>query len=739
MQKLIREMRRRNVLRVATAYALVAWIIIEAGSVLLPTFGASERFFQLYVIAVIAGFVIAIVMAWIFEWTPEGVRLDRNVDKQNTTDSSPRQKTNTAIIALLVIALTVSITFNITGLRQDLAHNATIGRSIAVLPFTSLSNDPDNILFADGIHDDLLNRIGGIQSLTVISRQSVMPYRDTRASLRQIADDLNVDTILSGTVQRIGDNVRINLQLVDPLTNQQLWSDSYDRQLTLQNIFSIQSEVSGAVANALQARLTQEEQVRMAVVPTRDLRAYRLYKEGKSNLYRRERDAILAAREQFNEAVALDPNYAEAYAGIAESNLLLFTNHAEISQSQAVAVTELNIERALQLNPELADAYAIRGLLNATLWNKTRVGSGNIEAEAAFRRAIELNPNHASAYMWFASLRDSEDKLDEAIVLYQKSLELDPLGRIPYSNLPLIYAKRGRSEEAMKLWLDALRIHNDWPTIYEYVAVQLLGLGRFDEAYAWNQKAIQVGSDAIASASMSVNILVEFGEFERAMQELGAIPPDHPLAALAYAYRELLKGRYAESHAMFVAAIDREILHAPLLYTLAADSALLAGDLESTRKYTLLANPLLSTDAELKVDRVNARDVVKLAYLEQRDGHAARAALLLNEALKAIGEWPRTGTFGYGIRDVQIYSLLGRTEDAVNAFREALDEGFRGSLFFDTWPLELDPFIDSIRNDPRYKQMLIELDGYVEVMRQSLLEAERTGSLDELRTRVERT
>jgi TolB-like protein/tetratricopeptide (TPR) repeat protein len=739
MQNLIAEMRRRNVLRVATAYALVAWIIIEAGSVLLPTFGASEQFFQLYVIAVIAGFIVAIVLAWVFEWTPEGVRLDRNVDRTDPRPVRSAQKSNYVIIGLLAVALAVSITFNVTGIRQDAMPDPASGRSIAVLPFTSLSNDPDNELFADGIHDDLLTKIGGIKSLTVISRPSVMAYRNSNASLRKIASDLGVETILNGTVQRVGDNVRVNLQLIDPETDRRLWTESYDRRLSAQNIFSIQSEISGAVANALKATLTREEQVRIATMPTRDLRAYRLYKEGKSNIYRRQRDAILAAREQFNEAAALDPGYAEAYAGIAESNLLLFINHAFMPASEAIAITELNLDRALELNPELAEAHAIRGLLKSTLWSKTRVGDGNIEAEASFRRAIELNPNLVSAYMWFASLRDSEERLDEAISLYQKSLELDPLGRIPYSNLPLIYAKRGEADEAMKLWLEAVRIHSEWPTIYEYISVQLWGLGRLDEAFAWNQMAMQLGDDPTIGGNMNIGIMFEFGELERALAEIDKMTEDHPFFELGAAFRVLLEGRFAEAHTLFVEAIDSERLPASVLYTLASDTALLAGNLPAAKLYTLQANPILTTDAELKIDRTNARDVVKLAYIEQRQGHGARAAVMLDAALEGMREWPRLGTFGYGIRDVQIFALLGRTEDAINAFREALDQGFRSSLIFDGWPLAADPYIDSIRSDPRFLQMQAELDSYIEAMHQSLLDAEYSGSLDELRARVDIT
>ncbi|HEX9851632.1 MAG TPA: tetratricopeptide repeat protein, partial [Woeseiaceae bacterium] len=508
MQSFIAELKRRNVIRVATAYALAAWIIIEAGSVLLPTFGASERFFKLYVVAVIGGFVVSVVFAWVFELTPDGVRLDRNVDRAAPVDPAARQKMNYAIIALLVIALAVSITFNVTGLRSDEAATDADGRSIAVLPFTSRSEDPENRLFADGIHDDLLTKLANIKALKVTSRTSVMGYRDQDRKLRDIAAELGVDTILEGAVQRVGDNVRINLQLIDARSDEHLWAQTYDRPLTIQNIFSIQSEISEAVANALQATLSPDEQVRMAVVPTRDLRAYRLFTEAKRNLYERRLETIRTARNQFQEAISLDPQYADAHAGLAESTLLLLINHQDLPEAEAVAVAQASIDRALELDPNLSDAYAILGLLKSTVWGHTRFGSENIEAEAAFRRAISLNANHASAHMWFAALRDGEERLDEAIELYQRSMELDPLARIPYSNLPTIYAKRGQSEEALQLWLEAIRIHSEWPTVYEYIAVQLWGLGRLDEAYAWHQKAIEVGNGVTTGGHTNIGLLI---------------------------------------------------------------------------------------------------------------------------------------------------------------------------------------------------------------------------------------
>ena len=735
MRKFISELRRRNVLRIAAAYALSAWIIIEAGSVLLPTFGASERFFQGYVVAVVAGFVVAVVFAWIFEWTPEGVKLDRNVDRRAPAVRRSRQSMNYAIIALLIVALMVSITFNVAD--NGTGDTGVPPRSIAVIPFESRSNNPDNELLADGIHDDLLTRLANIKTLKVISRTSVMEYRNTKKNARQISEELGIESILGGTVQRIGDSVRINLQLIDAETDEYLWAQTYDRRLTMENIFSIQSEISEAVAAALKTTLTPDEQVRVAAAPTDDLRAYRLYKEATQNLYLRRLETLRTARQQFEEAVALDPEYAEAHAGLAESVLLLWNNHNDLSENEAIAATEASLERALELDPALADAYAILGLLRSTLWLNDRMGNENVDAEAAFRRAIALNANHASAYMWFASLRNNEERLDEAIDLYQQAMELDPLARIPYVNLPLIYAKRGEDRAAMRLWLEAARIHNEWPTVYQYIATHLWGMGRLDEAYAWYRKSAEVDEDPLAGGNVDVGILVDLGEFEKATAALDSFPDDHSFAPAVAGYKVLIDGDYRAASEHFASLIENEIGPAKLLYNVASDSALLAGDFENARKYALAADPLLSSDAADTIDRETARNAVKLAFIHLRQGQNQQARQLLNGSLEAIRDLPRLGTFGFGIRDVQIYALLGRKDDALNAFREALDAGYRGSTMFDGWPLAVDPYLDDIRNEQRFIAMVDELDGHLDLMRNRLSEAEAAGNLDSLRARAE--
>ena len=742
MITLVSELRRRNVLRVAAAYALAAWIFIEAGSVLLPTFGASEGTFQTYVIVVLAGFVISIVFAWIFEVTPEGVKLDKDVDRAAPTDRRSRQTMNYALIGLLILALAVSITFNVTGIRdQDSAPlvSNTI-KSIAVLPFASRSSNPDNIIFADGIHDDILTKLAKIAALKVISRTSVMEYRDTTKNVRQIGRELGVDTILSGTVQRVGDNVRIYMTLIDAESDSNLWADSFDRQFTMQSIFTLQSEISESVSGALRAKLTPAEQQRIATIPTRDLRAYNRYHEARENLSYRRRETLLDARALFEEAVLLDPDYAEAHAGLAENILLLMINHSAIPFDDAVELAQSELDRALSLDPDLADAHAVQGLLHTHVWTRTnRMGQDNIAAETSFRTAIALNPNHASAHMWFASLRDSEDRLDEAITLYQQAMDLDPLARIPFSNLPMIYAKQGHHREALELWVNAVDIHPEWPTVYEYIAMHLMGMGRLDEAFAWNHKATELTTDPFVGGNISVGIYYTFGEIEKAKALLNAFPDDHPMAGLVDGFHLLIDEDITAALRYFEQLIESGTVPAKYVYDIASDTALLANELDLARKFTLLKNPVLASDAELQVDRYTAGNVIRLAYIHKETGNEKRAFELLSATLPVVQELPRLGTFGHGIRDVQIFALLGRTEDALATLREAVDAGYRSALMQDNWPLEQDPYLKTIRDDPRFTVILNDIQQYVDIMRINLERAQSSGNWDSLTARATST
>jgi TolB-like protein/Flp pilus assembly protein TadD len=738
MNSLFDELRRRNVLRLAATYALVAWILIEAGSVLLPTFGVPEWFFRAYVITIFAGFIVALVLAWLFEVTPDGVKLDGEVDH----DAQPpknRSKSNTIIIALLVIALGVSITFNVTGVRESdsVAPVAAVesNLSIAVLPFTSRSDDPDNQYFADGIHDDLLTRLADIDSLRVISRTSVNEYRDTTKNLREIGAELGAATIVEGAVQRSGDQVRITVQLIDASSDEHIWADSYDRALTISNIFHIQSEISSQIASALRAALTPDEEIRLAVMPTDSIEALSLYSAARNNLYLRRFDTLIEARRQFERAIELDPNYAQAYAGLAETILVTLSNHSSIEIAEANELAGAAIEKALAIDDQLAEAYAAKGLLESGNSKFFGGAENNAAAAAAFERASELNPNLANSYVWYAALHQAEGRIEEAIDMLTTAMEIDPLGRIPYINLPGFYSMRGDNDKAIQLLLKATSIFPDWPTPYIYIAQQLRGLGRLDEAVAWTAVAQTMTDDPMVGRE-SIGVLIEFGDTDRMQEFMDRFGTDHPMYPIGVGFGLFTNNEFEQAIEVFESLSTVSEMQAQLAYPMIAMAALVLRDYEKAKDYLIRANPQLASDADTVVDRKNLDAAIMLAFAMRQTSEDRPASRLLNQAWDVVQEMPRIGVAGHGIADVHILAIQGRKEAALDALRSAIDEGFVSLMSYEYWTLDQAVFVDSLRDDPRFEAMRLELHEIIDAMRQNVHEADESGNWDMLLDRV---
>ena len=730
------ELKRRNVLRVAAAYALVAWILIEAGSVLLPTFGAPEWFFRVYVIIVAAGFIVSLIFAWVFEITPDGVKLDRDVDRE-TDRTRGNSRLNVGIIALLVVALGVSLTFNLTGMRERHEEQTATERrdSVAVLPFLSLSSDPDNRFFADGIHADLLTRLSEADSLRVISGTSVAEYRDTTKNVRQIGQELGVSTIVEGAVQRSGDQVRIMVQLVDARRDEPIWSDSFDRALTMQNVFAIQSEISSKIAGSLRAAMTPDEQERLARTPTTNIEAYAQYVQGRINLYQRRFETLLEARGQFERAVDLDPDYAEAYAALAETVIVLFINHNALTAGEAFSVSEAAAQKALELDPELAEAFAVRGLIEYSHWKQTKDDERIQNAAASFEQALTLNPNLANGYVWYSAVHDSLLQTDQAIAMLLKAIEIDPLGRIPYLNLPGMYAAQGDSDRAIQIWLKAMALFPDWPSPIEYLAEHLERLGRLDEALAWYQQAEPLASDPMSGAR-TISIYNDFGIDEPIEEWLASIPAEHPLFPLGQGYQLFARGDYTEALEVFESLPNIDDMPTEFIYPIMAVSSVFLDDYDNAYEYMARGYPVLVSDATNVVTPHNAGRAILLAYIQQKRGKDNLATRLLEEAEVAVAGMPRLGRSGHGIRDVQILVLQGRKEAALDRLRDAIDEGFVSLSGFEIWGLEIDPLLAPLRGEPRYQAMLSEIGRQIDFMRQNVEAAAATGNWESLRSRV---
>ncbi len=295
MAGLFEELKRRNVVRVGIAYLIAAWLVLQVIDLVLENVPAPPWVMQVILLLTAVGFPFALLFAWAFELTPEGLKRERDVDRSKSITPQTGRKLDRLIIVVLVIAVGILLTDRIwlrdAGQEEPAAQVTTTEpssqssrRSIAVLPFANRSNAADDVFFVDGIHDDILTQLAKISALKVISRTSVAQYRDTEKTMRVIGGELDVATIMEGSVQRAGNRVRINVQLIDADTDEHLWAEVYDRELTVANIFEIQTEMATAIAGALRANLTSDEQQRLAVRPTENLEAYEAYLLGRQRM-----------------------------------------------------------------------------------------------------------------------------------------------------------------------------------------------------------------------------------------------------------------------------------------------------------------------------------------------------------------------------------------------------------------------------------------------------------------------
>ncbi len=553
MNNFLAELKRRNVYKVAVAYIVAGWALSQGIAQVLPVFDIPNLVIRLIVLLIIVGLPVALILAWMFEMTPEGIKRTATADAM---PAAARSKKHTWIYVVVIAGL-FSIGLFFLG-RYTASRTAEDGRpggpslpqkSIAVLPFDNLSRDPDNAYFAEGVQDEILTRLAKVADLKVISRTSTQHFKSAPENLPQIAKQLGVTNILEGSVQKAADQVRVNVQLINAITDAHVWADTYDRKLT--DIFAVESEIAKNIAETLQARLSGSEKTSIAKTPTVNPEAYELYLKGRFFWNKRTGTDLRKAIDYFNQAIAKDPNYALAYVGLADSYLLL-SSYAAVSPAESLPPARSALKKALELDDSLAEAHASFGLLTTLELDLHR-------ALDELKRAVELKPNYATAHHWLALAHLTLAQFDSAISEAKRAIELDPLSLVINADTSWIYFSARRYDEAEAQVRKTLEIGPQFFLAHYYLGEVLQFKAHLSEAIAEFQKAFELNNDPYSLAMLgqaygrngqrdeAQKILARLNEeakshyvapYALALVQIGLGDKDRAIEELDHAYRE---------------------------------------------------------------------------------------------------------------------------------------------------------------------------------------------------------
>jgi TolB-like protein len=517
----IEELKRRNVFRVAAAYLVAAWVGLQLADIVLENIDAPAWILQVFMLALGLGFPLALIFAWAFEMTPEGIKKEKDVDRSQSITHETGQKLNRTIIAVLALAVVLLLFDRFMPDDETVAPAAETevvqvmpeetARSIAVLPFVNMSSDAEQEYFSDGISEEILNSLARVKELKVAGRTSSFAFKGQNQDLRQIGETLGVEHILEGSVRKSGAKVRITAQLIQVEDGFHLWSDTYDRELT--DVFAIQDEISTAILEQLKAHLLDGELPEIAATARTDSEVYDLYLLARQRIYERKRLSIESAVELLDRALVKDPEYAPAYAqrGIA-ALLLSDRNYGEMSIAEAGIQGRLYLDKALQIDPNLAEAWAGIGL-----YHSNNPGE-HLEGIEALEKALAINPNLIDASNWMQVIYSETGDHATALAILEEMVERDPLYPPGFGNAINQYNVFNMQDKSWAL-LERIRpfLSND-PQVLQAEANTWISLGKPSKAIPLLEAALESQpSDAVMKNFLGASLL-QTAQFERVVE-----------------------------------------------------------------------------------------------------------------------------------------------------------------------------------------------------------------------------
>ena len=691
------ELKRRNVYKVAVAYAVVAWLLIQVATQVFPFFDIPNWAVRLVVLLLALGFPVALILSWAFEITPEGIKRESEI----AADKSISHHTGRKIASLtVVVAIIAAGMFAYQFLRPHrhagveggrnageeaagLSTPATPGseglagarpsipeKSIAVLPFDNLSDDKSNAYFTEGIQDEILTRLSKIGALKVISRTSTQKYKSAPDNLREIGEQLGVANIIEGSVQKIANAVHVNVQLIRAATDEHVWAESYNRKLD--DVFAVEGEVASAIAEQLSAKLSGTEQKAVTTKPTENAAAYDAYLRGLAIEHTSySYDTYQKATRSYAKAVELDPNFALAWARLSILRSFLYFNMIELDTNSADAV-KAAADHAISLAPDLGEAFVAQGSY------RYRVLRDFEAALSSYKKALQLLPNSSLVHQYIAFVLRRLGRWEEAEPYYRKAIELDPL------NVQLLSSFGG-----------------------EYY----LYLRRFNDAYVTLDRAIQVAPDSDTARAVKAGVLMNEGRLPEADQEIASIPADAFDDFIAYNRLSLFL--YERKYKEVTDFMRRRLQALPadqptdswlrLFIVQAGFCHEWLGQKEEARQlFERVVNETKPTpDTVVKPEANGLPSTLALAYAGLGEKEKA-----LQQGIQAVKDYETDAVNKPGAEIVlaQIQARFGQTDAAIASLPHLLEV----PAGLNVANLKYDPMWDPLRKDPRFQKLLAE-------------------------------
>jgi TolB-like protein/Tfp pilus assembly protein PilF len=659
------EVKRRKVYRVAAAYIIAAGGIIQLASATFPAWELPNWALRLVILLVLVGFPIALILAWAFDITAQGIRATPDT-------AAPRTRRRRNIIMLIATGVIISAATGFFLLPRVAAHK--VDKSIAVLPFVNLSDEKENAYFADGVQDDVLTNLSKISDLRVISRTSVMQYRGQPTNLREIGKALGVSNILEGSVRRSGNKVRVNVQLIDANTDEHLWAKDYDRELT--DVFDIQSDLAREIANALQAELSPAEKSQMTRKPTENGEAYLAFVQAHDLSCAYEDQAKLKQSEQlYQRAIDLDPKFALALARYSQLESWIARDSDRAPERREKARTLA--ERALELQPDLPEAHLARGY--SYYWGDNNYGAALKEFEIAQQGL----PNDSEAYLAIGAIQRRQGKWADSTANLEKAASLNPKDTWPLQNLTFNYAMQRDFGAANKTVDRALQINPQAIGLWEIkIKLAIAEKGDFSvyEQALEKMKSLPMSSEEwLKTVSAQADLLLFQRKYQQVLQ-LAQSVPDESMAAIPGASA----GKY------YAIGIAQKVL----------------GDDAAARAAFVKAKNILDEQLKQKADDPGLH--IQLAKLLARLGEKDAA---ISEAQRATDLRPESKDAFEGPRvteDVaQVYAIIGDNAHAI----ELLDGLLSRPTGVTLQSLRVNPAWDPIRSDPAFQALFAKFAG----------------------------